>query len=78
MADHLERDLKQALVTVVNKHCNCGFQTLQIEEGEFSCRNVVDGHVVYRYFTPLYMLRTNLKPGPFQSGPTALKRAGRL
>ena len=26
----------------------------------------------------VYMLRTNLKPGPFQSRPTALKRAGPL
>ena len=26
----------------------------------------------------MYMLRTNLKPGSFQSRPTALRQAGRL
>ena len=41
-------DIKQALVTVINNNCTCGFLASQINQGEFSCRNMVDGHVTYR------------------------------
>ena len=32
-------------------------------------------HIVCMCYTHVYMLSTNLKPGPFQSRPTAEKRA---
>ena len=48
IAGHMEMDIKQALVTVINNNCTCGFLASQINQGEFSCRNMVDGHVTYR------------------------------
>ena len=48
IAQHLERDIKETLTSIINKNCSCGFQTSQIDEGEFSCRTLQD-MVMYRY-----------------------------
>ena len=48
MALHLEGDIKETLASIINKNCSCGFQTSQIDEGEFSCRTLQD-MVMYRY-----------------------------
>ena len=48
MARHLELDIKQTLADLINKNCSCDFQFSQIDEGEFSCRAIEEGSVIYR------------------------------
>ena len=49
MSHFLEGNIKQALTNVINQDCSCGYQESQIDQGEFSCRTLHDGHVMYRY-----------------------------
>ena len=48
MANHLEHNIKHALTSVMESQCDGGFQSSQIDDGEFSCRNLTDGDVMFR------------------------------
>ena len=48
MSRHLELDIKRTLTNLINKNCSCNFQISEIDLGEFSCRSMEDGYVLYR------------------------------
>ena len=50
MATYLDQDIKRRMTDIINEKCNnCNFQTSQIDKGEFSCRTIKDGDVIYRF-----------------------------
>lgn len=57
MATYLDQDIKRCLTDIVNDKCNCSFQTSHIDKGEFSCRTIKDGDVIYRF---LHLTKTNI------------------
>ncbi|CAI8023925.1 hypothetical protein GBAR_LOCUS13950 [Geodia barretti] len=48
MSRHLELDVKQTLTNLINKNCSCDFKISEIDLGEFSCRSIEKGYVLYR------------------------------
>ena len=48
MSRYLEQNIKTSLTNLINKNCSCNFQTSQIDLGEYSCRSIEAGHVIYR------------------------------
>lgn len=47
IATHLEKNIKETIVTVIESNCNCNFISLMIDQGEFSCQTSSSG-VTYR------------------------------